>query len=652
MFHRPTHQFASIIFIVTALLTGVSILSAQQTTPLPLPPAFNQVQEIKPLFTPAEIQRHTQTAPGYLGVIRSRTVIIDSNALNVNDAAIAARQTGGTVALNLFDDLTLTAANTLVEPRSNASGYLWTGKLIADPYSSVILVSDGQQFAGEVNSTDGSYLIRPVGNGQHQIIEVAPAQMVEPSGNDAIPVPASAKTNVQAHTASSGMNSSVPLPLRDAQTTLDILVVYTPKAASQLGGDSSTRAVIDSLVAFANQAYADSGVQHRLRLVHAEQVNYNEQGIVNDLYAITNQDDRSLDEIHGLRDLYQADLVTLVASNGSCGIGWMLGEIQPYTANFGFNIVDVQCASGRTLAHEIGHNLGAQHDVSNTEMPGITPYAYGYQDPEGSFATMMAYSSNGYCQPSCPRIPYFSNANLSFNGRVLGNESSDVARVFNETAPFVANYRSGSSVSVGFHLLAPAHQAALPTREGTFTWQPQANANQYTLKIKSEDGSYKYKVKLDAAQVCDTDQCAYSPGSDAKWKPKANAIHNWFVKANLNGLKVRSDEKWSFSNNFLPQAINVSSPATGQTLNSTAITFTWQADERLTDYTLKVSDSSGQQIAVQKIAGRQTCTYAICTLNVSLDANAANGGYQWTLTGKRAGVDGKVKAKSNVQIHR
>jgi hypothetical protein len=645
MTHRPARQFALIIIVLSSLMSIISVLGAQDATILPLP-SNNGSQTAKSLFVASDAATRQATAPAYMGVIRSRVVTVDSSALNVNEANIAARYTGSAVSLNLFDDMAFTAVNTTLEPRTNAAGYIWNGKLANDPYSSVVLVSDGQMLAGEINSTEGSYLIRPIGSGQHQIIEVSPAQMTEPTGTDAIPTP---KTNGPSAPTASGVNA---LLVREAQTTIDLMVVYTPKAASQLGGGDATRTVIESLVAFANQAYADSGVNHRIRLVHTEQINYTEQGIYNDLYAMASKDDRVMDEVHNMRDLYQADLVTLIGSNGSCGIGFLLSEMQPYTADFGFNVVDTQCSAGRTLAHEIGHNLGAQHDQSNTESGGITGYAYGYQDPNGEFATIMAYSTNGNCPQSCPRIPYFANPQINFNGKPLGSETSNIARVFNETSAFVAGYRSGSAVTVGFHLLTPVHQTALPSREGTFTWQPQANATEYSLKVKSEDGSFKYKIKLSAAQVCTATQCSYTPAVDAKWTPKANTIHTWFVKANVNGLKIRSDEKWTFSNNFLPETINVMSPASNQMLNTEAVTFTWQADERLTNYSLKITDASGAPVAKQNLSSQQICTLSTCTMSMNIDPSAANGGYQWTLQGENSGVIGKVKVKAGVQLQR
>ncbi len=652
--NRFTIRIIATLFTLTALLAIISGASAQGEAPLPLPQ--DSGAHLRPLFTDHQQSRHA-VPPLYQGTVRSRTVGVDPSAMNITSAEISARTASSPLTLNLFDNLTVTAVNTSLETRLNAAGYIWSGRLAEDPFSSVVLVFDGQQMAGEVSSSSGSYLIRPGMSGEHHIIEIAPELMVEASGNDAIPMPddppawMTSATSNTAYSQPAG-NQPIELPGRNSLTTIDLMVVYTPKSVAQIGGENAMRGVIESLVAFANQAYAQSGVQHRLRLVHAEKVSYSEQGIVEDLYALSDMSDSYLNEVHTLRDLYQADVVTMISSNQSCGVGYLMTSMKSHSPAFAFNIVDVSCSAGRTLAHEVGHNLGAQHDIDNTEMPGVTPYAYGYQDPGGTFATIMAYGIKGTCARSCPRIPYFSNPHLRYNGRPLGSAHADNARVFAETAPFVATHRTGTPA--GFRLVAPSNQSLLPSREASFVWQPQAGADRYTLKINSEDGKYKYKVKLDPAQVCSANQCSYSPAADSKWKPRANTSHRWFVKARVSGVALTSSEKWTFNNNLLPQTIHVISPVSEQTLNTSSVAFHWQADARLTHYVLKIKDNSGVRISKQKFTAGQICPAgtSACSVDLRLDAGVANGNYTWQIVGKRDGVKGKAKAKSVVRIHR
>ncbi len=646
---------ACVIFTLTTLLTVISGVGAQGALPLPLPQGTEA--QSKPLFT-ADHQRQTAPAPLYRGVIRSRAVNIDPAAISATDVEVASRGSSSPLALNLFDGLNVTALNTSIEFRQNAAGYIWTGMLAEDPHSTVVLVFDGDQLTGEISFSGGSYLIRSDAGGQHHIIEIAPEQMIETGGTDAIPMPnhpvSTTAVNGELSVPASmpAANEPLALPGRDAGTTLDLMVMYTPTAASFLGGDGSARSVIDSLVAFTNKAYADSGITHRVRLVHSQKIAYNEQGILNDLYALSGKEDGYMNEVHALRDMYQADIVSLISFNSSCGLGFLMTEMRSYSDEYAFNVVDASCSAGRTLAHEIGHNLGAQHDVDNTEISGIAPYAYGYQD--GTFATIMAYGIKGVCAKGCPRIPYFANPQRQYNGRPLGSASADIARVFSQTAPFAATFRAGTVTPIGFSLVAPVHQAVLTSRESAFTWQPQPSADQYTLKITSEDGRYKYKVKLTAGQVCNANQCSFSPAGDAKWTPRANTSHRWFVKARVGGVAIKSSEKWSFMNNFLPETIRVTSPASNQTLNTTSVGFQWQADARLTSYMLKIKDASGTKISKQKFTAAQICaaTADTCTVNLGLDAGVANGSYSWQLIGQRDGVIGKVKAKSTVQIHR
>lgn len=83
-----------------------------------------------------------------------------------------------------------------------------------------------------------------------------------------------------------------------------------------------------------------------------------------------------------------------------------------------------------TLAHEIGHVMGAAHDRANSGGPGAFPYSYGYGF-EGIFGDVMSYLT--------PRVPYFSTPLVSqCAGRPCGTVNDDVVRTFNNTAPEVA----------------------------------------------------------------------------------------------------------------------------------------------------------------------------------------------------------------------
>ena len=91
------------------------------------------------------------------------------------------------------------------------------------------------------------------------------------------------------------------------------MVVYTPLAKHREGGRAAIEALIDLFVAETNQAYVNSGVTHRIKLVLREEVDYTEDGISGiDLGRLQNGSDGYMDHVHELRDLYAADLVHIV----------------------------------------------------------------------------------------------------------------------------------------------------------------------------------------------------------------------------------------------------------------------------------------------------------------------------------------------------
>jgi hypothetical protein len=131
-----------------------------------------------------------------------------------------------------------------------------------------------------------------------------------------------------------------------------------------------------------------------------------------------------MEEVHDLRDQYGADIVSLVARIvDTGGLGWRLSSTGG-NPQFGFNLNRVQqIASGYTLIHEIGHNMGntharTQNDAASSEAGGLFHYSVGYQDQTNNFHTVMAYS-DGLSQ-----APIFSSPDLTWLGVPTGTNNS------------------------------------------------------------------------------------------------------------------------------------------------------------------------------------------------------------------------------------
>ena len=67
-----------------------------------------------------------------------------------------------------------------------------------------------------------------------------------------------------------------------AQSVIDVAVFYTTAAKDDQGGTAQMETKVDELVAAANTAYTNSGVNQSINLVAVEEVAYPETGTLKD----------------------------------------------------------------------------------------------------------------------------------------------------------------------------------------------------------------------------------------------------------------------------------------------------------------------------------------------------------------------------------
>lgn len=223
-------------------------------------------------------------------------------------------------------------------------------------------------------------------------------------------------------------------------------MVYTPTSRERLGGTIATEAEVILAVDEANETFVQSAIATRLRLVHQQEVDYQELGVWTgwDLFALTVGLGPAMREVHRLRDQYGADLVTLLAdAQDVCGQAWVPPWPAVYFSFLGYSIVDWSCATGGyTYAHELGHCLGCNHDRDNT-LFSFRRYAYGYRFTgiDGTlYRTVMAY-------PPGERTPHFSNPDIRYAGVPTGvpldqPQPGHNAKIINDSAEATANFRA------------------------------------------------------------------------------------------------------------------------------------------------------------------------------------------------------------------
>ena len=243
----------------------------------------------------------------------------------------------------------------------------------------------------------------------------------------------------------------------DTGDVIDLMVAYTPAARREAGN-------IDAFIQFAidntHRIYRNSDIGFRLRLVHKHPVSYTQhENMGLDLDRLYSPDDGYMDEVHGLRDRYRADLVALIVGRSSidvCGVAFLpdFGVLPDHDfSDQGFSVTAHNCETStlHTFAHELGHNQGAAHDPDNSCEDGMPPcslpppptiqYRYGRCNTAEGWNTTMSYewSTRGPC---LREIEYFSSPAVTFRGTPTGDAARrDNRRVLLETARRVANFR-------------------------------------------------------------------------------------------------------------------------------------------------------------------------------------------------------------------
>ena len=426
-------------------------------TPAVLPDATDEDEgegQVKGLFF--EIEGDPPPSPD-VETLASRFAGIDFGQLDPSLESVSrplgidevSRLAPRTVALNLFEDATFTGKIAHVEP--TASGYAFWGGLDGVELGTMTMVVNGDIVVGTVRTPDAVYTIRTAEFGSYVIREIDESTL--PPLAEPLEAPPDSDEDLR-----QALDESVP---PDDGSEIDLMVLYTPAARSLEGGRAGIEALIDLYVAQTNQAYANSGAFHRLRLVLKEEVDYVESGeTLTDIQRLEDDSDGYMDHIHDLRDTYAADLAHLVfARNDEAEVAGRAYFEGP------FGVTLAAPWGGLIFAHELGHNMGLLHDRYQTAKETeetIEGWHYGYVNqrafepgaPESAlWRTIMSYNSqcSEILGEYCPRLAYYSNPGLTYSGDPMGvsadNPSTgvdgpaDAVRTLNERREITANFR-------------------------------------------------------------------------------------------------------------------------------------------------------------------------------------------------------------------
>lgn len=345
--------------------------------------------------------------------------------------------------------------------------YVWQGEILETFEPVTLIYWASGRLSGTVQHAGRIFKVQPLGDGAIGVIETAPAML--PPEHAPMPAPMQQKMNMRedplmmhgdagplmdrmlhgeniehlqdaapSNTAVALAPSNITIDAgiaSEAATTITLIIAYTRAAAKHY--TDIRKDLITLAVAEANNSFIRSGIDNvRLKVVHVYETGYVEQGThFEHMYRFAEKKDGYADEVGGLRDKYKADVALMIVDDSN-GCGLSAGVAPP--ADRAFAVVHHGCAATTySLAHEIGHIIGARHDVGYDDTK--TPFAYGHGYVNASkWRTMMSYEQS--CG-GCPRLPLWSNPDTKFNGEAAGEELANNARVIREGAKRVADFR-------------------------------------------------------------------------------------------------------------------------------------------------------------------------------------------------------------------
>jgi len=316
----------------------------------------------------------------------------------------------------------------------NNKYYIWYGAA-QNHNGDITLIIDNTLITGTIQTDRQLYQIEPLGETYHVLALVNNNAFCEPNSGGLGSFGRISDTQETAHDIS-----------RDGKnmTVIRILFAYTDDVAAV---HNNIKAMIQTAVTESNQSFSNSGANVRVETAHTVQVSYNETGCAeNDLnWFIGNT------YIRDLRSQYYADVCMLIVDNSD-----EFGRAKDINASssFSFAIVRDDAVMGRyTPAHELGHLIGARHNIEHDPTSGPYDANHGFIEPvfpqDASWMTIMGVNDKKY-NPNGLRLKQWSRPGIYGNA-----ENANVVNVLNSYAGRVANFYPDPPVELSVSINGP-----------------------------------------------------------------------------------------------------------------------------------------------------------------------------------------------------
>ncbi|MCY3931152.1 MAG: fibronectin type III domain-containing protein [Acidobacteria bacterium] len=395
------------------------------------------------------------------------------------------------------DSRILVAERSAFEDRGGGN-VMWAGRFPGANYDSVVLTVQGGHLQGMFGEPGrAAHWIRSGRDGRGWLDQ--PAQR-GPAGGVEFCAGGVVSDSPETNAAARPRRSDPPTVVASESNhdRLDILALYTVEAAEvwESFGYGTPRASIQAAMDFLNLVLRNNSMPASARLVHMAEAPAALDGPQSVLGRL-----QDLREVAELRAEHRADLVHLFIGEdprrlGFCGRAYILtraGERADWSNAHGVTTANCSFPAqegaypyfGQVFAHEIGHNLGANHDPANTGISkdvAVRPWAFGHFDINvvPTVETIMSYRSY------LPRqwVPFFSSTRIQPNDWTIGKaDERDNERALYDTVPQAVGYDE--------HMPDPAEFDEVPD------WVPVAPASLSVKATSSTSARLEWEDRSD-----------------------------------------------------------------------------------------------------------------------------------------------------------
>jgi hypothetical protein len=549
-----------------------------------------------PVITLAEVPAASQGSPSKNMIVRPRGIFSEGMAIVFNARDLHKMAPDSEVELSLPNGKQYRVAQeNLIDYRDGTKS--WVGYLrdFGKLYKVIATTGPGGTY-GSISTPDEDWGIVP-GDGHDVLFNATREAELNPipgdandfriskkksetlsSGTSSEAIASALASQVLYSNANTWLGKAAPVP----QASVDILIVVTKGFADFHGTNLNTR--VNSLITTSNSTYATSEVAITLNRVGPILVkDYSDIAPTKDvaLDEITNGDGIFAD-VEGIRNSVGADLVGLLRNVNEGGIAW-IGSVagSPPTETLGnprfmYSVTGVCNFTGcdSVFVHELGHNMGLNHDRGNAGSPpqASRPYAFGWKIDSSNnganpsnpdivrrdFRTVMSYS------PPVRRVFVFSNPNLFICNPTAPPvwsppdacgvaNSEDNARALNDNRFLIQNAKTASGAAVPPSIVLIADPSRFAAVSGTVSVQV------YRLGDPAGSVSVNYATSNGSA-VAGTDYVAAS--GTLSWAANDTTIKSINITTLNSGTSVDRNFSVSLSGASGPAGTAIATPST------------------------------------------------------------------------------------------